>query len=82
MNIHWAQKLNDTPYSRFMLTGNPLMKWLETRCRKIYQLSLEYEGIEKVHIRKCEIFDNMNTDRRQRLVIILSRLDVSSAGRQ
>ena len=49
------------------------MRWPEIRCRKIYQLLLEYEGIEKVHIREHEVFDNMNTGRRQRLVIILLR---------
>ena len=73
MNIHWAQKLNDTPYSHFMLTGGPLMRWPKTSCRKIYQLILEYEGMEKVHIREHEVFDNMNMDKRQRFVIILSR---------
>ena len=63
MNIHWAQKLNDTLYLRFMLTGGPPMRWPETRCRKIYQLILEYEGIEKVHIREYKVFGNMNTGR-------------------
>ena len=61
------------PNSQFMLTGGPPMRWPKTTCRKIYQLILEYEGIEKVHIREHEVFDNMNTDRRQRLVIILSK---------
>ena len=37
------------------------MKWLKTRCRKIYLLILEYEGIEEVHIKEYEVFDNMNT---------------------
>ena len=82
MNIHPVQKLNvktiinpryNTPYSRFMVTSGPPMRWLETRCRKLYQLILEYEGIEKVHISEHEVFENMNTDRRQRLVIIFSR---------
>ena len=67
MNIHWAQKLNDTPYSRFMLTSGQPMRWLEMRCRKIYQLILEYEGIEKVHIREHEVFENMSMGRRWRL---------------
>ena len=69
MNIHWAQKLNDTPYLQFMLIGGPPMRCLG----KIYQLILEYEGIEKVHIREREVFDNMNMGRRRRLVITLSR---------
>ena len=43
------------------LIGWPPMTWLETRCRKIYQLILEYEEIEIVHIREHEVFDNMKT---------------------
>ena len=82
MNIHWVQKLNvkrvrnpryDTSCLRFMVTSGPPIRWLEMRCRKLYQFILEYERMEKVHISEHEVFENISTIRRRRLVTLLPR---------
>ena len=56
----------DTLYSRFMATGGSPITWPKTRH------ILEYEGMEKIHISKHEVFENINTVRRQRCVNLLS----------
>ena len=63
----------DTLCSSLMVIGGPSIRGPKTRCRKLYQLILEYEEIEKVHKSEYEVFENIDTVRRQNLVIILSR---------